>query len=134
MAKRSGLNFGTIFFLQLSLGAFFLALGIMGLTDYNKNISGFMRFLGRNDALKLTISIAELVMGGILLLGLFVTVPSAFARILSLAMFAVWGFYMVMTFIVNDPFQPSFIVWLYNLAWHSVILVSLWLVGSSYSA
>jgi uncharacterized membrane protein YphA (DoxX/SURF4 family) len=134
MAKRSSLSLTSTFFLQLCLGIFFLTLGIMGVTNYNTNVSGFMRFLGRNDALKLVASVGEIVMGGILVLGLVIPVSSALAKLLGIALFIVWGIYMALVFIVEGFLKPDFIMWAYNFSWHAVILVGLWVVGQKYSA
>ncbi len=134
MAKRSLTNFGSLFFLQLALGAFFLALGIMGVNNYQSSTRGLMALFAKNDTFKLAASITELVMGGVLLLGLFVSVSSALAKILSIALFLLWGLYMVMTFIINGFIEPNFVTWLYNISWNAVILVSLWIVGSKYTA
>jgi FtsH-binding integral membrane protein len=71
-------------------------------------------------------------MGAILVLGLVVSVPSGMTRILGLALFVLWGVYIIVRFIANDFLEPNFINWLYNLSWHCIILVSLWMVGRKY--
>ncbi|HET7839683.1 MAG TPA: hypothetical protein VFL04_07980 [Rectinemataceae bacterium] len=134
MAQRSASDFGSIFFLQLALGAFFLALGIMGVTDYQHSTRGVMSLFAKNSALKLTTAIIELAMGGVLLLGLVFSVSSALARILGIVLFLLWAVYIVMNFIAKDIFEPSFVPWLYNISWNSVILVALWTVGTRYRA
>jgi len=133
MPQKSAIRFDASFFLQLSLGVFFLMLGIMGLGNYNSKLSEVARFFGRNDTLRIAMAIVELAMGAVLVVGLFVSVASGLAKLLSIALFALWILYMLITLVLNDRFmEPSAVVWLYNLAWNSVILVALWMTGKKY--
>lgn len=134
MAKRSAFTLDSAFFLQLSLGLFFLSLGIMGLGNYNSKLSEVARFFGRNDGLRIVASIVELVMGGLLVLGLFFSVSSGLAKIFSFALFGLWAVYILYYFFFNNIFEPDFIPWLQEVAWRSVILCSLWMVGRKYMA
>jgi hypothetical protein len=133
MAKRSTLSFDSGFFLQLCLGVFFLMLGIMGLGDYNSRLSEFARFFGRDDTLRILMAVVEIVMGSILVLGLFLSVSSDLTKIFSLALFVLWAVYMVINFFLGETFlKPNTVVWLYNISWNAVILVSIWIVGRRY--
>lgn len=133
MSKKSGFSLSSAMLLQLCLGVFFLMLGIMGFTEYNSKLSEVARFFGRDDTLRVIMAVIELVMGGILLLGLFVAVSGGIAKLFSIALFALWALYMFMQFFMNKAFlEPSAVVWLYNFSWHAVILVSLWVVGRKY--
>lgn len=133
MASKKGISITSIFFLQLCLGVFFLMLGIVGLGHYNSKLSEVARFFGRNDTMSIIMSVIELVMGGILILGLFVTVSGSIARIFSIALFALWAVYMFINFFMNKSFlEPSEVVWCYNFSWHAIILASLWVVGRKY--
>ncbi len=134
MAKRSAFALDSLFFLQLSLGLFFLALGIMGLADYNSKLSEVARFFGRNDGLRIVVSLVELVMGGLLVLGLFLSVSSGLAKIFSLALFGLWAVYILYYFFFNNLFEPDFLPWLQEVAWRSIVLCSLWIVGRKYMA
>jgi hypothetical protein len=133
MAKKSGISFSSLFFLQLSLGVFFLMLGIMGLGDYNSKSSEFARFFGRDDTMRVVMSVVELVMGVILMLGLFMSVSADLTKVFSFALFGLWALYMIINLFLNDTFlEPNTVVWLYNISWHAVILVGLWVVGRRY--
>jgi uncharacterized membrane protein YphA (DoxX/SURF4 family) len=133
MAKKSGVSLSSLFFLQLCLGVFFLMLGIMGLGDYNSRSSEFARFFGRDDTMRVVMAVVELVMGVILVLGLFMSVSADLTKIFSFALFGLWALYIVVNFFLNDSFlEPSTVVWLYNVSWHAVILVGLWAVGRRY--
>jgi hypothetical protein len=133
MPKKAGIALTPFFFLQLCLGLFFLMLGIVGLGDYNSKLSEAARLLGRNDSLRVVMAVVELVMGAILVAGLFVKVPAGLAKIFSITLFALWALYMLIALVFNDSFlEPSAVVWLYNLSWHAVILSALWMVGKKY--
>ena len=135
MARRNTLSLSSSFFLQLSLGVFFLMLGIMGLGNYSTRLSEVARFFGRDDTMRVVMSVLEILMGSVLLLGLFFPVSSTLARILALVLFVLWGLYMVITFVLDGRLlEPNAVVWSYNLSWHAVILVGLWVVGSKYGA
>jgi hypothetical protein len=129
MTKKSP-TLDSYFFLQLALGLFFLMLGIMGLSEHNSKLSAVARFLGRNDTLRVIMSVVEIVMGVALAAKLFVAFPDDVARTVSIALFALWALYMLVNLVLNNNFmEPTAVAWLYNLAWHSVILASLWIVG-----
>jgi uncharacterized membrane protein YphA (DoxX/SURF4 family) len=133
MAKKSGISFSSLLFLQLFLGVFFLMLGIMGLGDYNSKYSEFARFFGRDDTMRVVMSVVELVMGVILILGLFMSVSADLTKIFSFALFGLWALYIVISFFLNNSFlEPNTVVWLYNISWHAVILIGLWVVGRRY--
>lgn len=133
MARKSAVQFDASFFLQLSLGVFFFMLGIIGLGNYNSKLSEVARFFGRNDTLRILMSAVEIAMGAILVAGLFVSVASGIAKLLSIALFALWILYMLINLVLNGRFmEPNAVVWFYNLAWQAVILVSLWIVGKKY--
>ena len=100
MSKRSGFSVSSAMLLQLCLGVFFLMLGIMGLSDYNSKLGEFARFFGRDDSLRLVMAVTELVMGGILIIGLAITVSGGIATVFSFALFALWALYMFMRNIV----------------------------------
>ncbi len=131
MTKKVGSLTLPVFFLQLSLGVFFLMLGIMGLGGYDSGLSRVARFLGRDDTLRVVMAVVELVMGVIFVLGLFVSVSADLSKIFVIALFVLWALYMVLNLFLNDSFfKPNAVTWFYNLASNSVILVSIWIVGS----
>lgn len=132
MAKKAELSSTSVFLLQLCLGVFFVVLGISDLTGYNAAGNRALRFIGDNQALSLIMAVLELVMGAVLVLGLVVSVPSGMTRILGLSLFVLWGVYIVVRFIANQFLEPNFLSWLYNLSWHCIILVALWMVGRKY--
>jgi hypothetical protein len=133
MSQKKAISLSSIFFLQLCLGVFFLMLGIVGLGHYNSKLSEVARFFGRDDTMSVVMSVIELVMGGILILGLFVRISGSLAKVFSIALFVLWAIYMFINFFMNKSFlEPSEVVWLYNFSWNAIILVSLWVVGKKY--
>jgi hypothetical protein len=134
MTKRSGFSVSSAFFLQLSLGLFFLMLGIMGLESRHSFGANMGRFFGKDDSLQLVMSIVEICVGAILLLGLFVSVSSALSGLVTLAIFVLWAAFIVLVYFVDGLGKPGWIVWLYEVSWHCVILVALWMVGRQYMA
>jgi uncharacterized membrane protein YphA (DoxX/SURF4 family) len=134
MIKKVGsMNLST-FFLQLCLGVFFLVLGITDLTNYNHPalLSEIGRFFGKNETLSLVMAVVEIVMGAVLILGLFMSASADITRLLGIALFILWALYMVVAFFVQGFLEPNLLTWLYRVSWHSVILISLWIVGRRY--
>ena len=133
MGKKASASISSLFFLQLCLGVFFVMLGIMGLGDYNTKFSEVARFFGRDDTMRIVMSVVELVMGIILVLGLFMSVSADLTKVFTFALFGLWALYLVINFFLNDSFlEPNTVVWLFNISWHAVILVGLWVVGRRY--
>jgi hypothetical protein len=132
MAKRSSFALDSKFFLQLSLGLFFLLLGIMGLGNYNSKLNEVARFLGRDDGLRVLSAVIELVMGTLLIIGLFFSISSGMARIFPIALFVLWVLYILYYFVFHDLFKPDFVTWLYQVSWRCIILTALWIVGKKY--
>jgi hypothetical protein len=133
MVKRIGSLAVPTFFLQLCLGVFFLVLGVSNLTNYNTDWNALRRAFGSNQTLALIMAVVEIVMGALLVLGLFITLSDDVTKLLSFVLFVLWGLYIVVSFIVNEFLKPDFLTWLYRLAWNSVILVSIWIVGRRYN-
>jgi len=129
VAKRSSFSLDSFFFLQLSLGLFFMALGVMGLGDYNSRLGEVARFFGRDDSLRIVSAVIELFMGVVLLLALFLTMPKGIGRVLWVLLFALWALFILYYFVLNSLFKPDFIPWLYEVGWRSAVLVGLWIVG-----
>jgi hypothetical protein len=133
MVKKIGNLAVPIFFLQLALGVFFLVFGVSNLTNYNTDWNELRRAFGRNDTLALATAVVEIVMGALLVLGLFLTLTDDVTKILGLVLFVLWGLYMVVSFIVNDFLKPDFLTWLYRVSWNAIILISIWIVGRRYA-
>ncbi|PKL07411.1 MAG: hypothetical protein CVV51_14245 [Spirochaetae bacterium HGW-Spirochaetae-7] len=132
MARRSTTVLDSGLFLQLSLGVFFLALGALGLGNYQSKFAETMRFFGRDDSLRIVTAIIELVMGGFLLLSPFVSVPLNLRSFFSYALLVLWAIYILYYFIFNNFAKPDIIPWLYEVSWRCVILAALWSVSRKF--
>jgi hypothetical protein len=134
MTRKVGSLSLPIFLLQLCLGVFFLVLGISDLTNYNNPdiIGGLKRAFGKNDTLSLVMAVVEIVMGAVLALGLFLSASAELTKLLGFVLFVLWALYMVVAFFVQGFLEPNLLTWLYRVAWHSIILLSLWIVGRRY--
>ena len=132
MRKSSSPSIDSFFFLQLSLGVFFVVLGILGLTRYTSKTSEFLRMFGRDNVMTLIVAVVQLLAGAILVLGLFMSVGSGLAKVVSIAVFVLWAAYMVMTLGMNEFLKPDTLGWLYKASWNTVILASLWITGRKY--
>jgi len=133
MTRKIGNLAVPTFFLQLSLGVFFLVLGISNITNYNDDWNALKRAFGNNQTLALAMAVVEIVMGALLVLGLFVALSDGATKVLGFVLFVLWGLYMVVSFVVKDFAKPDLLTWLYRVSWNAVILVSLWIVGRRYS-
>lgn len=123
----------SMFFVQLSLALMFIAVGIVGITNYNSDISQFGRSVGNlfgrsNDIVPILFAIIQLAAGILLLVSLFVGFPGNILSISLLIIFIFWVVNIAMAFFLNDLFEPDFIVWLSRVSPQLVILSALWLV------
>jgi len=126
----------SLFFLQLSLALMFIAIGIVGIvgiTNYNSDISQFGRSVGKlfgqsNDIIPILFAVLELVAGVLLLISLFTGLPGKFLSVSLLVIFIFWSITIVMNYFMDGIFKPDFIVWLSRVSPQLVILSALWLV------
>jgi hypothetical protein len=88
-----------------------------------------MRYFGRNDLLNLIVAVIQLVAGILLVINLFVAVGEGMKQIFYIALFVVWALCIVLALVVNNFLKPNFLAWLYEVAWRSIVLVSVWIVG-----
>jgi hypothetical protein len=132
MAKSKGFIVDSRFFLQLSIGAFFLVLGIMGFGEYNSVLNKFARTFGRNDTLRIVVAVVEVVMGGLLIAGLFVSISGLAAKVLFLACFAAWAGIILYFNVFGTKIDKNFLPWCYEISWRCSVLAGLWIVGKKY--
>ena len=123
----------SMFFVQLSLALMFIAIGIVGLTNYNSNLSQFGRsvnslFGQSNDIIPVLFAVLELVAGVLLLLSMFTGLPGRFLSIAMLIIFIFWAVTIAMNYFMDGIFEPDFIVWLSRVSPQLVILSALWMV------
>lgn len=122
-----------MFFLQLSLALMFIAIGLVGIINYNSDFANFGRSVNKlfgqsNDIVPILFAVLELVAGILLLASLFTGIPSRFLSIALLVIFIFWVVYIVMNYFLEGFAKPDFLVWLSNLSPQLVILSGLWLI------
>jgi hypothetical protein len=131
MAKKGVIAINSSFFLKLALGIFFLFAGILGLTEADSKLSELARFLGRDDTMRYTTAIIEIVVGIVLLVRLFVSFGTQLDVIVMIAMFALWGLYILVNYVFKNFGEPDTMAWLYGISRDSIILVAIWISGRS---
>ncbi len=134
--KKTTVNPTPRFFLQLSVAAYFLLYGLVGIAYYDSGISSAWNralFGGRYDALSLVIAILTLIAGVILLIGLFLKLEPNLLYTAGLGIFIFWAVRILYVFLVRNLLVPNFLVWLEQLALDLVVLAAVWLVTRRYS-
>ena len=130
--------YGSYFLLQISVGIFFLLLGLQGIMHYNSDISGLGRALaktfgGNGNYISITIAILELISGVIILGGLLVPMKNSTLMIASLAVFVFWALRIAYFFFINNFVEPDLLLWLQKLSLDCVVLMSVWIINRKYS-
>jgi hypothetical protein len=77
------------------------------------------------------VAIIQLVAGILLAINLFIAVSEGIKQIFYIALFVVWALCIILALVVNNFLKPDFPAWLYEVAWRSIILASIWIVGRS---
>lgn len=123
----------SMLFLQLSLALMFIAVGLVGIINYNSDLANFGRSVNKlfgqnNNIIPILFAVLELIAGVLLLASLFTVVPSGFLSIALLVIFIFWVVYIVMNFFLNGFAEPDFLTWLSRVSPQLVILSGLWIV------
>lgn len=137
MATRDSAVSG-LFFLQLAVSLFLIVTGLLGIMSYNSTISGVTRALGRafggsGDVMNIIVSVAELVSGAILLVGLFLIVRNRTLFYATLVVFVLWAVRVVYYYMLNGFLQPDLLVWLQSVSPDLIVLSSLWVIFRRYA-
>jgi len=136
MAKTS--KNGSLVFLQASVSAFFVLVGLAAIVNYNSDLNRFGRsvvrtFGGSNDPISLIIAILAVVAGLILLGGLVFRIESRVMYAAGMGALILWSLRILYVFFLNDVFKPDLLVWLAQLSPHAIVLAALWLIARKYS-
>ena len=121
-------NFNSLFFLQISIGAYFGVLGLSSLVQYSSRGAQVLH-LFNNNILNLAIAIVLLLAGIFLVASLFAPIGGRLAGILYIVVIVVWGAVIVLQLILNNLLKPDFLSWLSELAWRVAILSGTWIVS-----
>jgi hypothetical protein len=132
----------TLFVLQIVVAVFLVTLGLIGIIHYDSDLARLGRDLNRvfgraNNPFNVIVAAVELAAGILLLAALFVPVKPRWlyfpGRWTTLGIAIVWAIRIVLFLFVNNIFEPTFLVWLNQLAADLVILLSLWLIYRKYA-
>jgi hypothetical protein len=136
MTRRTAFDVSVV--LQIVVAIFLVTLGLIGIIDWNANISQFGRSLNRlfgraNDPFNIIVATVELAAGVIVFVGLFVGVRSRLLYWLTIVIAVLWVIEIIIAFFGQGVFQPDFIVWLNRLAADLIILLALFLINRKYA-
>lgn len=136
MARKTSIDPG--FWMQLMVGLFLVTLGLSGVLQYDSGVSRLGRSLnqmfgGSNNPLGVIIAVVEVVAGAIVVAGLFITIRGKGLYLLTLVIVILWLVQIVYVFVINNLFEPDFLVWLNRLSVDMVMLVALWMVSRKYA-
>lgn len=121
------------FFLQLALGVMFLALGILGISNYSSDLAQVGRALGNlfgssSGTFTIVVSVIQLAAGIFLLIDLFAGISSGIVTLVQMVIFILFLINMLLRFFLNGFLEPDFFPWLAAVGKESVILASIWVV------
>ncbi len=127
-----------IFLLQLAIGLFFIALGLMGVLPGIDE--GIFSLSNANPTLEVIVGVIELIAGLIVVAGLFSPSGSRGLGFAFLTIFVLWAVRVVYTkFLAGFPFiagnaliMPAFLAWLLYLLAELIILMALWHLAQNY--
>ena len=137
MAKKRNVE-GPVQFLQGSVAAFFVLVGLATIVNYNSDAARFGRaivraFGGSNDPISLVIAILSVAAGVILIAGLLVRVKTNVMYATGLGVLVFWLLRIIYLYFANDAFKPDLLIWLEQLSPDVVVLAALWLVTRRYA-
>jgi hypothetical protein len=123
---------GTAFWVQLVLGVFFTALGLVALiyNRYGMDGGGVGRLFSRGgDTLNVIFAIVELAGGVILLLGLFVAMSGRVPYVAALVLLVLWLVRVLDCYFLSGIFEPNFLIWLTGFSRSLIPAAALWIVA-----
>jgi hypothetical protein len=134
---RSGTRLNALFWMQLTIGIFFITLGIAALADYNTAFSQIGRSLGRafgggSDFMEVVIAILELASGVILVLALFVPIQARALYIACVVILILWALRILYYDVFNSLGEPNFLVWLNRLSLDLIPGIGVWMITGRY--
>ncbi|MBT3273121.1 MAG: hypothetical protein HN368_08215 [Spirochaetales bacterium] len=137
MAKsKASLGSGAL--LQLATGLALFFNGLFGITVYNSKWNEVVRTLsrtfgGKSDTLDLIFSILLMASGALIAAALFLSVDTKILFLSTIVVFIIWAIRIVMVYIVDDIFEPDFLVWVTPLCIDLVVLASIWTITRKYA-
>lgn len=139
MARRRP-DYDAVFWLQIVVGLYLIALGLSGLVyeDYaapggGRGFQEIQRLFEGTDETWLVISAAlELVAGAVLIAALFLPGAGRVLFIAGIVILVLWVIRMLQYYVFSDLFEPNFIIWLRRFSRDAVPGVAMWLIARRY--
>ncbi len=137
MARKVS-SFDAVSILQIVVAVFLFTLGLIGIINWNSNLSQFGRSLNRlfggsNNPMNLIVAIVEMAAGAIVLGALFVSVKSKLIYWLTAIIGILWIVEMIIGFFAQNAFEPDFVSWLNRLSADVIVLLALWMINRKYA-
>jgi uncharacterized membrane protein YphA (DoxX/SURF4 family) len=123
--------------LTIAVALFFIITGFVSIMNYDNPANQFGRAIssvfgnGGNQTLALIVAIAQLIVGVILLIDVFLPIRENTMAIVKLIIFAAWAAYVVVAHFLNNFMEPDFLRWFQPFTSDLVILAVLWVIRDS---
>ena len=137
MAKKK-ISFGSLSVMQLFVGVALFFIGLLAVANYNSSGRELQRnltelFGGKSDVLDLIFGILLIVSGVFVAGAIVLPLEKRLLFLATLIAFVVWAVRIVLVYIVNDIFEPDFLVWATPLSVDLIVLMALWMVNRKYA-
>ncbi len=120
--------------LTIALALFFIITGFISIMNYDNPANQLGRAIssivgrGGNSTFALIVAIAQLIIGVVLLIDVFLPIRENTMMIVKLVIFGAWAAYVVMTHFLGNFMEPDFLNWFAPLTEDAVILAALWVI------
>ena len=111
--------------IQLFIGIFLVASGILYLTGSSEVARGLAKAFGKNTTWTTVLAVVELISGIILLAGLFIGAQVKWMFLACLVIFIIWSINILSGFVFNGFLKPNFFAWLKDISLYLVVLSGL---------
>jgi hypothetical protein len=137
-AVKVAWSFDALFVLQILVAVFLFTLGLIVVVRYDSGVARLGRDLNRmfgraNNPFSIIVAAIEMVAGVLILAALFVPVPRRWLSWTTLIIAIVWAVRIVLFMFADRIFEPTFLVWLNQLAADLILLLALWLINRKYA-
>ncbi len=141
MARRKATSTGSpgspAGILQLVTGVYLVMLGISELIAYNSEINSLIRsvsraFGGGGDVMTIVVAVLEILAGLFLLWALVGSVPARTVFLGAKVIALLWIVRVVIVLVLNDPLEPTGLVWVTELCGALIPGLGIWVVANRY--
>jgi hypothetical protein len=138
VAAKAGWRIDALFVLQILVAVFLFTLGLIVVVRYDSGLARLGRDLNRmfgrvNNPFSIIVAVVEMLAGVLVLAALFVPVAKRWLYWTTLVVAIVWAVRIVLFTFADRIFEPTFLVWLNQLAVDLILLAALWLINRKYA-